>query len=527
MGFLEEYEPNFMLEPADYEPYIGGQRVEDLKRLAGPLQGKEWANISSTLVGGGVAEMLRSAIPLARGLGIQAHWSVIRGNETFFQVTKKFHNLLQGLDRPLSMAEVFEAYLDTIDENARNANITAHMVVIHDPQPLAMVLNGLIFGNVLWRCHIDTSAPNQTVWRFLLPYINHCAGAIFTRPEFVGPGLKIPLYQVMPCIDPMAEKNRHYTDGEALDILAPLFNAHDIEAGRPILAAISRYDPHKNQSTILKAFKRLREERTYASPPYLIFLGNTATDDPEGGTVLETLRRQAETDPDVRFWVNVEKNDRVVGALMHIARGCVHVSTREGFGLVVSEALWQGTPVIGSWAGGISHQVLDGQTGYLVDPLDVEGIAARMARLLEAPDEAAALGRRGREHVRKRFLLPELIRRYLILLRFYTRVDRKIPAFRLNDLTYSEMINVVRPRHPGLPEPSFCADGSRDVFKDLAFAPVQSHGKRVSREYVPLPQTLATGVLECRKTRRRPTTKRKRRESPDHAPKLVRQPLHQ
>jgi trehalose synthase len=472
VAFLEEYEPDFILDPADYEPYIGGERVEALKRLADPLAGKGWANISSTLVGGGVAEMLRSVIPLARGLGIRAHWYVIRGNETFFQVTKKFHNMLQGLEQPLSMAEIFGAYLDTIDENARNTHIDSHMVVIHDPQPAAMVLNGLIFGNVLWRCHIDTSTPNRTVWRFLLPYINHCAGAIFTLPEFVAPGLGIPLYQIMPCIDPKAEKNRHHTDREALEILAPLFNEHNVDARRPILAAVSRYDLHKNQRTILQAFRRLREERTYAAPPYLIFLGNTATDDPEGGAVLDTLRQQAEDDPDVRFWVNVENNDQVVGALMQVARGFVHVSTREGFGLVVSEALWQGTPVIGSRVGGISQQVLDGQTGYLVDPQDVEAVAASMARLLDAPDEAAELGMRGQEHVRTCFLLPELVRRYLILLRFYTRVERNLPAFRLNTLTYSEVINVVRPRHPCFPESSPPVDASPDIYRDLVFTPV-------------------------------------------------------
>ncbi|MCK5257521.1 MAG: glycosyltransferase, partial [Deltaproteobacteria bacterium] len=216
---------------------------------------------------------------------------------------------------------------------------------------------------------------------------------------------------------------------------------------RPILAAISRYDIHKNQGTILKAFKLLREERKYNPPPYLIFLGNTATDDPEGGTMLEKLKKQAGDDPDIRFWVNVENNDQVVGALMHIARGFIHVSTREGFGLVVSEALWQGTPVIGSSIGGVTAQVLDGETGFIVDPMGVDAIASKMARLIDSPEEATGLGVHGREHVRKHFLLPELIRRYLMMLRYYTNVDRRMPDFRLNDLTYSEVINVVRDKH--------------------------------------------------------------------------------
>jgi trehalose synthase len=266
-------------------------------------------------------------------------------------------------------------------------------------------------------------------------------------PEFIHSGIKIPLYQVFPSIDPRAEKNKQRSEREALDILAPLFNKYDVDPGRPILAAISRYDTHKNQDTILEAFKRLRQLKNYDPAPYLIFLGNTATDDPEGGAVLEELKQKAEDDHDIRFWVNVEKNDQVVGALMCVARGFIHVSTREGFGLVVSEALWQGTPVIGSRVGGIMTQVLDGKTGYLVNPMDVNAIAAKMARFLDYPDEATVLGAKGREHVRKYFLLPELIRRYLIILRSYTNVDRRMPEFRLNDLTYSEVISVVRAKH--------------------------------------------------------------------------------
>jgi len=447
---LEEFRPERPIEVEEYERFIGKERVEVLRRLAEPVAGRGWTNVNSTFMGGGVAEILRSLVPLARGLGIDARWHTIHGEEPFFQVTKKFHNLLQGLDQPITLEEIFGAYLDTIDENSKKAFIASDLVVIHDPQPAALVMNGAIFGNVLWRCHIDTSAPNMIVWRFLLPYINQCSGAIFTMREFVGPGLQIPLYEISPCIDPLAEKNQQYDRHRALEILADLFEEHDVDADRPILAAVSRYDVHKNQATILRAFKRLREERRFAAPPYLIFLGNTATDDPEGDATLIALREAAGDDPDVRFWVNVANNDQVVGALMHVARTLVHISTREGFGLVVCEALWQGTPVIGSRAGGIIKQVIDGTTGYLLDPMDVEGVAARMARVIEEPAEAQRLGEAGQQHVRDNFLLPELVRRYLILLRAYAGVDSELPEFRLDDLAYSELVSAMRPQHPYL-----------------------------------------------------------------------------
>ena len=450
-GF-QEFQPDVESRAEDYTPYIGQKAVEELKRLAGQVEGRTWANVNSTMVGGGVAEMLRSVIPLARGLGVRARWFTIQGNDEFFAVTKKFHNMLQGQDQPLSLDEIFGAYLDTIAENTKERFISSDLVEIHDPQPAAMVMNGVVFGNVLWRCHIDTSKPNRLVWRFLLPYINQCAGAIFTMPEFVGPGLNLPTFQIMPCIDPRAEKNRELSAQEALDILAPLLHRHNIDPGRPILAAVSRYDIHKNQATILKAFRRLRDRRRHDPAPYLIFLGNTATDDPEGAAMLDSLKHLAGDVADVRFMV--EDNNRAVGALMRIARGFIHVSTKEGFGLVVSEAMWQGTPVIGSSVGGITQQVLHNQTGFVVEPMDVDAIATHMAWLLDHPDQAHAMGAQAKEHVRRRFMLPELVRRYLVLLRYYAGVSQELPEFRLNGLTYSEIMHTIRPRHPYLSDPS-------------------------------------------------------------------------
>ncbi|MBF0253814.1 MAG: glycosyltransferase [Candidatus Omnitrophica bacterium] len=449
-AFLEEYQPATSLSPDDYTEVIGRQKVEELKRLADPLRGKRWSHVNSTFMGGGVAEMLKSVIPLARSMGIEAEWMTIRGSDAFFNVTKKFHNMLQSQPMEITLDEIFEAYLDTIDQNAKSTFIASDLTVIHDPQPAALVMNGVIFGNVLWRCHIDTSSPNRIVWRFLLPYINHCAGAIFTMPQFVGPGIQIPTYQIMPCIDPLADKNRQIPQEEALEILSPLFTRDGIDPGRPVIAAISRYDIHKNQSTILKAFRKYRDEHHPDPKPYLIFMGNTATDDPEGGAMLETLKNQAQSDKDVIFWVNEENNDRVVGALMKLAQVFVHVSTREGFGLVVTEAMWQGTPVIGSRVGGIPAQVIDEKTGFTVDPLNVDELAWRMSYFMENAAGGKRLGRQAIEHVRSHFLLPELFRRHLGLLRFYTGVDKDLPAFRLDSMSYSEIMHSLRVRHPYL-----------------------------------------------------------------------------
>jgi trehalose synthase len=102
-----------------------------------------------------------------------------------------------------------------------------------------------------------------------------------------------------------------------------------------------------------------------------------------------------------------------VNALQRCSDVVVQKSVREGFGLVVSEALWKGTPVVAGRAGGIPLQMADGVGGYLVD--DVPGCAAAVLRLLQDPTLARQLGHRGRERVRQHFLLPRLLLNELAL----------------------------------------------------------------------------------------------------------------
>lgn len=337
------------------------------------------------------------------------------------------------------MEEIFHAYLETVHQNIHRTKVVGHMVTIHDPQPAAVIMSGNIYGHVLWRCHIDTSEANLRIWRFLLPYINHYDGAIFTCPEFIRSELQIPTYEINPCIDPLKPKNHQYTRQEALEALRDLFNANNVDPDRPIVTAISRYDIHKNQKTVIEAFKRLRTSLNDRIKPILILVGNYATDDPEGEAMYQKTLGWIDADPDIHAWVNVKNNDRVVGALMAIAACFVHIATREGFGLVVSEAMWQGTPVIGSDVGGIKKQIVHGESGYIVDPTDVDRVTARMKTLIENLDERNAMGAAAMEQVRSHFLLPHLIRRHLLLMRYYLEIDNRVPEFRINDMTFTEI----------------------------------------------------------------------------------------
>ena len=430
------------LKPVDinkYEPFVGKHVIDELKWIAEPLKNKVWSNINSTFVGGGVAEMLQSEIPIARSLGIDCRWFVIEGSNNFFSVTKKFHNLLQGVDQPITLEEIFHAYLDTLDENTKNIKVVGHMVIVHDPQPAAIIMNGNVYGHILWRCHIDTSDASRRIWRFLLPYINQYWGAIFTTEEFIRSPLQIPTYKISPSIDPLRAKNKHYSKKEALNILGGIFNKNNIDPGRPIVLAVSRFDMHKNQKSIIKSFKLLKEQMKGKKRPQLIIVGNSAADDPEGTKMYEEIKNEADNDKDIHILLNVKNNDKVIGSLMGMAECFVHISTKEGFGLVVTEAMWHGTPVIGSKVGGITKQVQHRHNGFLVEPFDYPTIAKHMKELIEDKELRRGLGKNAVTYVSQHFLLPQMLYKELILMRYYLEIDNKIPPFRLNDLTYREI----------------------------------------------------------------------------------------
>ncbi|MBU2541609.1 MAG: glycosyltransferase [Candidatus Omnitrophica bacterium] len=437
--FKNEY---VRLKPVDisrYEEFSGKHFVDELRWLAEPLSGKVWANVNSTFVGGGVAEMLQGVIPLARGLGIDCRWFVLEGSPDFFAVTKKFHNLIQGVDQPITLEEIFHAYLDTLSENTRKVKIVGHMVTVHDPQPAALIMYGNIYGHIIWRCHIDTSNASRRIWRFLLPYINQYEGAIFSTKDFAKGNLQIPIYEITPSIDPLRAKNKLFSRKEALNNLSDLFNKHNIDPQRPIIAAVSRYDIHKNQKGIIQSFKLLKKNISAKLKPLLIIVGNSATDDPEGIDMYNQVSQEAQDDKDIHLLLNVENNDIVIGSLMSIANCFVHISTKEGFGLVVTEALWHATPVIGSRVGGIQKQVVHGANGFLVNPDDRKSVACGMKTLIEDGQMRKKMGKEAHEYVKRNFLLPQMLKKHLILMRYYLEIDNKIPPFRINDLTYQEI----------------------------------------------------------------------------------------
>ncbi|MCF8235617.1 MAG: glycosyltransferase [Bacteroidales bacterium] len=420
------------LDIEHYRPFTHDGLIEEIKQLAAPLEGKELSHVNSTFEGGGVAEMLRSVVPFLRGLGLKSTWYCIEGGEDFFILTKKFHNMIQGVVQEYTAEDLLHVYIENIKNNLDGNPIVSDMTVVHDPQPAASIIHGEFLGKTLWRCHIDTSEADPLIWNFLLPYINHYDGSIFTQKSFVKPGLKIPAYEISPCIDPLNVKNSQYSYETALRVVDPLIKKYGIDIERPMILGVSRYDVHKNQTSIIRAFKELKKKRDIGKlKPMLVLVGNSASDDPEGQLMYEKTLQEIDGDPDIYALLNIPNNDLNIGALMRLANHFVHVSTKEGFGLVVTEAMWQGCPVIGSKVGGIVQQVIDRQTGFLVEPMSVKEITNYMHYFLLNPQERDQMSVNAVEHIRHNFLIPNLIKKYLLLMRFLLNVDKKTPYFRI------------------------------------------------------------------------------------------------
>ncbi len=379
-------------------------RAEMLRRLAGPLEGLRFLHVNSTKVGGGVAEMLQSLMPLFEDLGLRPRWEIVEGTPAFFEVTKAFHNALQGMSLALTPA-IRQTYLDVARANAARLDLDADAVVIHDPQPAPLVEKRNGAAPWIWRCHIDLSRPDREFWEFLRNFVIRYDAAIFSLPQFAR-RMPLPQFLVWPAIDPLSDKNVPLPPEEVEATLRRLA----VPTDRPIVLQVSRFDRFKDPLGVIQAYRLVRRR----ADAVLVLAGGGADDDPEGAAVLAEVRSAAEGDPDIHVLSLPPTAHREINALQRAATVVVQKSTREGFGLTVTEGMWKGKPVVGGLAGGIATQIVHGLNGFLVS--SVEGAAFRIQTLLENPDLAHRMGEEGREHVRWNFLITRSVRDYLVLL---------------------------------------------------------------------------------------------------------------
>ena len=389
----------------NYAPLVGGGELHDLRLLAAPLKGLRVQHINSTAVGGGVAEILARLVPLMRELGLDASWTVLEGTPEFFEVTKAFHNALHGQPTQITLP-MLECYKQVQETNYAKVDPSADVVVLHDPQPAGLAESRAGHrGRWIWRCHIDLSDADPMVWGFLRPYVERCDAAIFHLPEYARE-LHIEQYVIPPAIDPFSEKNRELKDSEITYVLKKF----GIDPDHPIVAQISRFDRLKDPVGVVQAYRQLGKWVDCQ----LVLAGGAAADDPEGQQVLAEVQRQVAEDPKV-FILDLPPDSHFeINALQRAADVVVQKSIREGFGLVVTEAMWKRKPVIGGNVGGIRRQILHGETGYLVNT--IKGTAWYLRELLVNRALAAHMGDLAKESVRTSALLPQYLQSWLLVL---------------------------------------------------------------------------------------------------------------
>ena len=392
-----------MAKIEEYAPIIGQAAVDDLFLLASHLRGKSVQNINSTAVGGGVAEILTRMIPLLKELGVDARWDVIKGNEKFFAVTKKFHNGLHGVPVEVSDEEL-DGFLEVNRSNAAEMQF-ADIVFVHDPQPIALVEKRKEIGrNWIWRCHIDFSQPDPRIWKFLEKYVNMYDSAVFSAPAFARE-LSIPQVLISPSIDPLSDKNKELPE----ETINEVFNRFKIDRSRPIVTQISRFDRLKDPLGVIKAYKIAKRN----TDMQLVLAGGGATDDPEGPAVMQEVHDEAAKDPDVFILFLPPASDIEINALQRGSTIVLQKSLKEGFGLTVSEAMWKGKPVIAGAVGGIPLQIAHKFSGILTQ--SIQGTAHAIRQLINEPEYAKTLGTRAKEHIRNNFLITRHIKDYMLL----------------------------------------------------------------------------------------------------------------
>jgi len=392
----------------EYLPIVGERIVGNIYQKAHKLINRHIVHINSTAHGGGVAEILNNLVVLMNDIGVDTGWRVLIGTSDFFTVTKKFHNALQGNSINLTENKK-RLYLETNERFSRFTHLDHDCVIVHDPQPLSLIRFNKKVQPWIWRCHIDITKPNKEVWDFIKPYILRYDLIVISSKKYKKKEIPIEQRVIYPSIDPLSPKNMNLSE----NLITKILKKNNIPMDKPIITQVSRFDPWKDPEGVLKVFEHVKEKVDCR----LIFCYNMAPDDPEGIIVYKKIERKAQKylkKGDVLFVLG--DNQILVNVLQRISSVIIQKSIREGFGLTVAESEWKGTPVVASNIGGIPEQVQDGETGFLVEPHDLDGCAERIITLLKDPKLAQEMGKKGHEFIKENFLITRHLDDYLTLL---------------------------------------------------------------------------------------------------------------
>ena len=455
------------IPPERLAPFIGDERSLGLEEIGiatrDALAGRAILNVNSTGAGGGVAEMLRTLLAYARGIGVDTRWFVIRGTPAFFAITKRIHNLLYGAPgdgQPLG-AEEHVRYQAVLRPNTVELLSTVRpgdIVLLHDPQVAGMASELADAGaTVVWRCHIGCDTSNAHVekaWAFLRPYLERVDAYVFSRRAFAPPWVPSDrVFCIAPSLDPFAPKNQGLEPIEVESVLRYVgllggrgpsagiaFLHADGSPGRvdrlvdvlqtgppppsdvPLTVQISRWDPMKDMSGVMTAFAHHVATHSAA---HLLLAGPVITgvaDDPEGAGVLDDcIKVWRELPHAIRTRVhlaclpmrNPDENAIIVNAIQRHAAVITQKSIAEGFGLTVAEAMWKSKPVVASSVGGIVDQIVHGESGVLIDdPHDLASFGAAVRDLLNDPRRSRELGSNAHRRAQTDFLADRHLEQY-------------------------------------------------------------------------------------------------------------------
>jgi trehalose synthase len=388
---------------SDYRSTTDPLVYKEVLDLAVRLKNKRVLHINATSAGGGVAEILNSEVPLMVDLGIKAEWHVLEADQDFFEITKLIHNGLQGQTTNLTLGQ-WDAYLDY------NKRLSAEIqsdewdyIIIHDPQPAAVLSYIKNQGKTkwIWRCHIDSRHATSDFIHHFNIYLRPYNGMIFTMMKYLFGSLSSSNLAIIPmAIDPLSDKNRPTERQEALARV----KRFGIDITKPIALQVSRFDPWKDPLGVITAWQLAKAQ---IPDLQLVLAGNTSVDDPEGARIYQQVCQAAHGINDLFILAN-QADDLDINALQYVADVVIQKSIREGFGLTVAEALWAGTPVIGTNVGGIPEQIQNNISGFIVK--DSDELAQRLTELIRNPKKAKIMGTAGHNFVQKHFLLPRLLR---------------------------------------------------------------------------------------------------------------------
>ncbi len=378
--------------------------IDFLHRLSDLVQGKRFLHISAVRYGGGMVEILRRLVPIMKAMGIEARWEVLAGTQEFSDVTRRISDGLQGRAETITEA-MYQTYLEVSARNARALDLDADLVFIHDPQPAALVEHRK-GGKWVWRCHLDAGQPYRSVWTLFRRHVLKYDAAVFSLPGFAQ---RLPLakFLIHPSIDPLTEKNRELSRVE----IGQVVDRFGIARGKPILLQVSRFDRFKDQVGTIRAYRMAKKHHDCQ----LVVAGSGVLHDVEGEAVLAEVQEAAGHDPDIHILQLPPEADREINALQRAASIVIQKSLKEGFGVAGSEAMWKGKPVIGGTAGGVSAQIVDEATGFIVH--SVEGTAFRIRYLLSNRAVMTRMGAMAKEHVRRNFLITRHLSDYLTILK--------------------------------------------------------------------------------------------------------------